>query len=217
MQTKKQLMRYSRLKKENENRAETLARMKAAAQFTPSVEPDGSQHTSGDGQRMARAVENYLEYEEQMRPLMEKNRAEMLRIEQAVDALPDPLEREVLRLRYLDGDAWRLPKWREVACKFLELSSGQAARYDVILKGLSLEDLQHLRDGEIGLTQAYQLACKKQPTPKAEKKKDSSRYQAMRKMKPEALAQFLWEHVEEIEEMSKAELLEWIRGEFGGD
>ena len=89
-------------------------------------------------------------------------------------------------------------------------------RYDVILEGLSLEDLQRLRDGEIGLTQAYQLACKKQPTPKAEKK-DSSRYQAMRKMKPEALAQFLWEHVEEIEEMSKAELLEWIRGEFGGD
>ena len=91
MQAKKQLMRYSRLKKENENRAETLARI--------------------------RAVENYLEYEEQMRPLMEKNRAEMLRIEQAVDALPDPLEREVLRLRYLDGDAWRLPKWRDVAMK----------------------------------------------------------------------------------------------------
>lgn len=113
-----------------------------------------------------------------------------------------------------EGIAGRL---RELACKFLELSSGQAARYDVILKGLSLEDLQRLRDGEIGLTQAYQLACKKQPTPKAEKKKDSSRYQAMRKMKPEALAQFLWEHVEEIEEMSKAELLEWIRGGFGGD
>lgn len=117
MQAKKQLMRYSRLKKENENRAETLARMKAAAEFSLSAEPDGSQHTAGDGQRMARAVENYLEYEEQMRPLMEKNRAEMLRIEQAVDALPDPLEREVLRLRYLDGDAWRLPKWRDVAMR----------------------------------------------------------------------------------------------------
>ena len=115
MQAKKQLMRYSRLKKENENRAETLARMKAAAEFAPSAEPDGSQHTAGDAQRMARAVENYLEYEEQMRPLMEKNRAEMLRIEQAVAQLPDPLEREVLRLRYLDGDSWRLPRWRDVA------------------------------------------------------------------------------------------------------
>lgn len=113
-----------------------------------------------------------------------------------------------------EGIAGRL---RELACKFLELSSGQAARYDVILKGLSLEDLQRLRDGEIGLTQAYQLACKKQPTPKAEKKKDSSRYQAMRKMKPEALAQFLWDHVQEIEGMSKAELLEWIRGELDGN
>ena len=132
MQAKKQLMRYSRLKKENENRAETLARMKAAAQFAPSVEPDGSQHTAGDAQRMARAVENYLEYEEQMRPLMEKNRAEMLRIEQAVAQLPDPLEREVLRLRYLDGDAWRLPKWREVACS---LYGSEERKYlDAVLK-----------------------------------------------------------------------------------
>lgn len=132
MQAKKQLMRYSRLKKENENRAETLARMKAAAQFAPSGEPDGSQHTTGDGQRMARAVENYLEYEEQMRPLMEKNRTEMLRIEQAVDALPDPLEREVLRLRYLDGDAWRLPKWRDVAMKIY--GSDERKYLDAVLK-----------------------------------------------------------------------------------
>ena len=132
MQAKKQLMRYSRLKKENENRAETLARMKAAAEFAPSGEPDGSQHTSGDGQRMARAVENYLEYEEQMRPLMEKNRAEMLRIEQAVAQLPDPLEREVLRLRYLDGDAWRLPKWRDVAMKIY--GSDERKYLDAVLK-----------------------------------------------------------------------------------
>ena len=132
MQAKKQLMRYSRLKKENENRAETLARMKAAAEFAPSGEPDGSQHTSGDGQRMARAVENYLEYEEQMRPLMEKNRTEMLRIEQAVDALPDPLEREVLRLRYLDGDTWRLPKWRDVAMKIY--GSDERKYLDAVLK-----------------------------------------------------------------------------------
>ncbi|HJC73196.1 MAG TPA: hypothetical protein H9698_10465 [Candidatus Ruthenibacterium merdavium] len=132
MQAKKQLMRYSRLKKENENRAETLARMKAAAQFAPSGEPDGSQHTSGDGQRMARAVENYLEYEEQLRPLMEKNRTEMLRIEQAVAQLPDPLEREVLRLRYLDGDAWRLPKWRDVAMKIY--GSDERKYLDAVLK-----------------------------------------------------------------------------------
>ena len=132
MQAKKQLMRYSRLKKENENRAETLARMKAAAQFAPSGEPDGSQHTSGDGQRMARAVEIFLEYVEQMRPLMEKNRAEMLRIEQAVAQLPDPLEREVLRLRYLDGDAWRLPKWRDVAMKIY--GSDERKYLDAVLK-----------------------------------------------------------------------------------
>lgn len=114
---KERLTGYNALKQESAGLLERLARMKAAAEFPAPAEPDGSQHTSGDGQRMARAVENYLEYEEQMRPLMEKNRAEMLRIEQAVAQLPDPLEREVLRLRYLDSDAWRLPKWRDVARK----------------------------------------------------------------------------------------------------
>ena len=112
---KERLTGYNALKQESAGLLERLARMKAVAEFPAPAEPDGSQHTSGDGQRMARAVENYLEYEEQMRPLMEKNRAEMQRIEQAVAQLPDPLEREVLRLRYLDGDSWRLPRWRDVA------------------------------------------------------------------------------------------------------
>ena len=112
---KERLTGYNALKQESAGLLERLARMKAAAEFPAPAEPDGSQHTTGDGQRMARAIEDYVEYEERITPQLEKNRAEMLRIEQAVAQLPDPLEREVLRLRYLDGDSWRLPRWRDVA------------------------------------------------------------------------------------------------------
>ena len=113
--TKERLARYISLKKENENRLERLARMKSNAEIPAQRDPDGSKHTGSSGERMARAVEAYIEYEEQIRPLVEANRREMAEIEAAVAALSDPLEREVLRLRYMDGEHCRMLSWREVA------------------------------------------------------------------------------------------------------
>ena len=115
--TKERLARYISLKKENENRLERLARMKSNAEMPAQKDPDGSKHTGSSGERMARAIEAYMEYEEQIRPLVEANRREMAEIEAAVAALPDPLEREVLRLRYMDGEHCRMLSWREVALR----------------------------------------------------------------------------------------------------
>ena len=42
------------------------------------------------------------EYAQTIAPIVQANRREMAEIEAAVAALPDPLEREVLRLRYLE-------------------------------------------------------------------------------------------------------------------
>lgn len=97
--TKERLARYISLKKENENRLERLARMKSNAEMPAQRDPDGSKHTGSSGERMARAIEAYMEYEEQIGPPVEANRREMAQIEAAVAALPDPLEREVLRDR----------------------------------------------------------------------------------------------------------------------
>ena len=113
--TKERLTRYVSLKRENENRLERLARMKSDAEMPAQREPDGSQHTGSAGERMARSVERYMEYEDQIRPLISENEKEMAAIRAAVAALPDPMEREVLRLRYMDGDYCRMMKWREVA------------------------------------------------------------------------------------------------------
>lgn len=115
--TKERLARYISLKKENENRLERLARMKSNAEMPAQRDPDGSKHTGSSGERMARAIEAYMEYEDTIRPLVDANRREMAEIEAAVAALPDPLEREVLRLRYMDGEHCRMLSWREVALR----------------------------------------------------------------------------------------------------
>ena len=69
---KERLTGYNALKQESAGLLERLARMKAAAEFPAPAEPDGSQHTTGDGQRMARAIEDYVEYEERITPQLEK-------------------------------------------------------------------------------------------------------------------------------------------------
>ena len=112
---KEWLGRYLALRIENENRLEKLTRMRNAAKLPAARLSDGSQHTGSSGERMARAVEAYLEYERQVRPIIAANRHEMDAVRAAVEALDDPMEREVLRLRYLDGETCRLKGWREVA------------------------------------------------------------------------------------------------------
>mgnify|MGYP000166495952 CR=1 FL=1 len=114
---KERLIRYSALRLENENRLERLSRMKNAAQMPASRAGDGSQHTGSSGERMARAVEAYIEYEEQIRPKIEENLREIARTRSMVESLSDPMEREVLRLRYLDGETCRLMSWKDVACQ----------------------------------------------------------------------------------------------------
>lgn len=109
------LGRYLALRVENENRLERLARLKNNAELPAMRDGDGSQHTGSSGDRMARAVEAYLEYEDQIKPQIEANQMEMIAIRAMVEALQDPMEREVLRLRYMDGDSIRLNSWREIA------------------------------------------------------------------------------------------------------
>lgn len=112
---KERLQRYAALRMENENRLDRLARLKADAELPAQREADGSGHTGSSGDRMARAVERYMEYEQQVRPVINSNRSEMDAVRAAVEMLTDPMEREVLRLRYLDTNGCRLMRWRDVA------------------------------------------------------------------------------------------------------
>ena len=117
MITKEQLQSYVGLRLEAENITERLARLRAEAQLPPMRNSDGSQHTPGAADRLARSVEALLEYEQRTAPRLARIRAQLAAIEAAVDALPDPLEREVLRLRYLDAEFCRLTRWGPIAVR----------------------------------------------------------------------------------------------------
>lgn len=113
--TKALLLEYLPLKKENDNRRERLARMKASTELPPAREYDGSQRTGSSGDRIGRGVAQYIEYEAEIRPYIKANEQRMQTIRAMISALPDPMEREVLRLRYTDSDTYRPLGWREVA------------------------------------------------------------------------------------------------------
>lgn len=114
--TKQWLATYVSLRMENENRLERLARLKNETEIPAIRQGDGSQHSPCTGGRMERAIIRVMEYEEQIKPLIEENRRTMRAIEARIDALPDPMEREVLRLRYIDGDGGcRHMPWKDVA------------------------------------------------------------------------------------------------------
>lgn len=114
--TKQWLAAYVSLRMENENRLERLARLKNETEIPAIRQGDGSQHSPSTGGRIERAIIRAMEYEEQIKPLIEENRRTMRAIEARIDALPDPMEREVLRLRYIDGDGGcRQMPWKDVA------------------------------------------------------------------------------------------------------
>ena len=113
--TKQRLASYVPLRMEIEHQMERLLRLKNDAKIPALRQRDGSQHTAGTGDRMEQAIIRYMEYEERILPQIEKARAEMQEIEDAINAVADPLEREILRLRYIDGEYCRLMPWRDVA------------------------------------------------------------------------------------------------------
>ena len=99
---------------ENENLLARIAKLRSNEQFPTRAESDGSKHQI-NVDRMERAIIRRMEFEERYLATIEANHAEMMEIETAIDSLKDPLEREVLRMRYTDSDTIRKRKWHEIA------------------------------------------------------------------------------------------------------
>lgn len=114
---KDRLSAYVSLKMELENQLERLARLKNDEKIPAMRESDGSKHIGGNGDRLEKAIIRRMEYETRVLPQIEAAQKEMREIEDAISAVPDPMEREVLRLRYIDGEHCRLMPWREVALR----------------------------------------------------------------------------------------------------
>lgn len=118
------LQNYISLRREVENYVERIARMKNNELIPAIKQGDESKRTGGASDRMANAVVRRLDYQDQMHADVSKKLDELDAVLAAIDRLPDPMEREVLRLRYTDGDPddegriiFRHMRWQSVAMR----------------------------------------------------------------------------------------------------
>ena len=142
--TKDDLLKYVPLKREIENRMEYLARMKTHEFYPEAKETDGSQHTGTASDANAKAIEHRLEYEESIAPIIAQSRAEVERIERAVAALENPMEREIIRLRYLDPQFCRLPRWNDISIRIYGDDEEKYIRACARIHRLALQNLESL-------------------------------------------------------------------------
>lgn len=112
---KKRLSQYSAIRVELDNLEERLERLKSEEQLPPMRQGNGSKPTGGTGDRQERAVIRRMEYEERHGPEMEAKRNELRYIDDSINAVPDPMERMVLRIRYTDSETAKPTPWRDVA------------------------------------------------------------------------------------------------------
>lgn len=80
------------------------ARMESTSQALRPVAGGGG----GDGNAIERGVELLDRYQKTLRDQVEESERTRRDIETAIAALPDPLQQEVLKARYIDG----LPVWK---------------------------------------------------------------------------------------------------------
>ena len=115
MDAREYLTAYAGLKMEARNNEDRIAEMFNETLIPAMTQGDGSQRTPGRGDRQEKANIRYIETKDRLQPIIDTNRAKMREIEDTISSLPDPMQREVLRLRYIDVDSWTPVKWREVA------------------------------------------------------------------------------------------------------
>lgn len=98
------LRKYQTLKTETELlQAKFIDMVDSASGISGQRENDGSAHTAATGTALQASVERYLEYSQQIAPRIQANRIEMARIEKAVEDIPFPDCRMIIRERYLTG------------------------------------------------------------------------------------------------------------------
>lgn len=91
--------------------------------------------SSNQGRTMDAVVASHVALEElYLEKLTQKNQ-QLLAIELAIEALPDPGERLVMRYRYIDGHGWRR------VCELMQ-SKGYSERQVYRLHGWALEKLK---------------------------------------------------------------------------
>ena len=114
---KNKLSQYVYMQKEYYNQLDRLQQLQNDAELPAMQEGDGSQRSLLKTSRMENATIRKIEQEKKINARLKELDREMSEIEDAIDALTDPMQREVLRLRYIDCEDLRLTRWNDVAMK----------------------------------------------------------------------------------------------------
>lgn len=106
--TKERLQRYTNLVQEIDRQFEALEIMKEKliSPKTSNLTGMPKSAASGSFDRMSMAIAKKEDIEENIKALLRKERQEAQAIEEAVQLLEEPNERQVIRLRYVDGFTW---------------------------------------------------------------------------------------------------------------
>ena len=141
---KKRLSQYSAIRVELDNLEERLERLKSEEALPPMRPGNGSKHTGGTGDRQERAIIRRMEYEERHGPEMEAKRNEMHYIEDSINAVADPMERMVLRIRYTESETAKPTPWRGVAIAIYKDDSDSKMLATYRLLDKAVKSLQRL-------------------------------------------------------------------------
>ena len=113
-EVKKWLHKYLKLKLMVRSRRKRLQDMEDQ-ELLPGKTDSTRGGTHGSSSSSMVATDRRIDYEDANTPIIQKAEAEMGAILNAVDALEDPMEREVLYLRYIDSEYYQPRRWPEVA------------------------------------------------------------------------------------------------------
>ena len=141
---KKRLSQYSAVRVELDNLMERLEQLKSEETLPPMRMGNGSKPTGGTGDRQERAILRRMEYEDRHGPEIEAKRQELRYIEESINAVADPMERMVLRIRYTESETAKPTPWRDVAIAIYRDDSDAKMLATYRLLDKALKSLQKL-------------------------------------------------------------------------
>lgn len=125
---------------------ERLARAKSRQYYPPTKESDGSQHQAGASDRMANAFISFNELEEKLTPRIAENLRKMKAVDDAIAMLADPFERQILDMRYIEGEeeeqSYRWMKWAKIAIRIYGNDEEKSLQAAYRLHGRALQNLK---------------------------------------------------------------------------
>ena len=119
-----------------------MERLKSEETLPPMRPNSGSKPTGGTGDRQERSIIRRMEYEERHGSEIDAKRAELRYIEDSINAVADPMERMVLRIRYTGSENAKPMPWRAVAMAIYKDDSDAKMLAIYRLHGRALSSMQ---------------------------------------------------------------------------